>query len=86
MSENVIDTLRKAGGVQKPKSEPAEPKAKSRADLRGLVTYFPPEVIRQLKIICADQRKNQHQMVGEALNDLFVKYGKKPIVEVKGDR
>ena len=53
--------------------------APSRQGKRGIVAYVDPLVIRELKILSADIEKSQQDLFVEALNDLFIKHGKKPI-------
>jgi hypothetical protein len=41
--------------------------------------HFDPAVARQFKMLAAEQGRTIQDMLGEGLNDLFVKYKKKPI-------
>jgi hypothetical protein len=41
--------------------------------------HFDPAVGRQLKMLAAEQGRTIQDVLGEALNDLFVKHKKKPI-------
>jgi hypothetical protein len=41
--------------------------------------YFPPEVKRQLRMIAAENDKTIQQLLGEALNGLFARYGRAEI-------
>lgn len=70
-----LDRIKSLGGVVQKKT----PRQKSRDGLRGLLTYHSPEAIKQLKMVCAEQDKNQQQLLAEALNYIFMKYGKSPI-------
>ena len=48
---------------------------------KGNVTgYYPPAVKRQLRFMAAERDTNIQDLVAEALNDLFAKYGKPEIV------
>jgi hypothetical protein len=76
MMSDPLDTIKKAGGIEEPR---AHPRSKNRDGMRGLLTYHHPEVIKQLKRIALDQDKNQQQLMTEALNMLFSKYGKPTI-------
>ena len=45
--------------------------------------YFPPTVKRQLRILAAEHDTTIQALLGQALNDLFAKYGKPEIVPVE---
>lgn len=51
----------------------------SRRGKRHISGYFDAEVYRQVKIICAEDEKTVQQVLGEALNALFINRGKPPI-------
>lgn len=51
----------------------------SRRGKRHISGYFEPEVLKQVKIICAEEEKTVNQVLAEALNSLFVNKGKAPI-------
>lgn len=51
----------------------------SRHGKRHISGYFEPEVLRQVKIICAEQDKTINQVLADALNAHFVNLGKPPI-------
>lgn len=69
--------------VVEPKAETAAPtpaKAKQRG--RGnkhIGGYFSEETLTQLKVLGAYEGKTQQELIQEALNGLFEKYGKPPI-------
>ena len=52
------------------------PKAKSRSGTKQVAAHFPEEVAWQLRELAVDQRVTVQELLGEALNDLFQKYGK----------
>lgn len=59
---------------------PAPPKAKDgREGKVSIAGYFDPEVRMQIAIMAARQRKTQVQLMAEAYNLLFEKYGESPI-------
>lgn len=60
---------------RKPKSEVPV----SRRDKRHISGYFDAAVYRQVKIICAEDEKTLQDVLGDALNALFVNRGKPPI-------
>jgi hypothetical protein len=68
-----IDRIERAGGIERPNSKPRQ---KNRDGLKGLLTYHPPAVIKQLKMIAIENDKNNQQLLTEALNMIFIKYGK----------
>ena len=41
--------------------------------------HFDPIVSRQLKQLALDENSSVQALLAEALNDLFIKYGKKPL-------
>lgn len=51
----------------------------SRRGKRHISGYFEPEVLRQVKILCAEEDKTVNQVLADALNSLFVNKGKAPI-------
>ena len=51
----------------------------SRQGKRHISGYFEPEVLKQVKIICAEEEKTVNQVLADALNSLFVNKGKAPI-------
>lgn len=51
----------------------------SRQNKKQIMGYFAPEVRKQFKVLSAEEEKTQQELLEEALNDLFVKYGKNPI-------
>ena len=53
--------------------------APSRRGKRHISGYFQPEVLKQVKIICAEEEKTVNQVLAEALNALFINKGKPPI-------
>jgi hypothetical protein len=61
-------------------AEPAPPAvAPSRLGKKAIGGFFDPAVSRQLKQIGIDHDKTGQDLLAEALNGLFQKYGKPPI-------
>lgn len=60
-----------------------KPNAPSRIGQKPITAFFPEEVRVQLKMMAAEQRQSMESLIGEALNDLFAKYGKPEIVGVR---
>ena len=48
----------------------------SRMGKKALTAYFEPEVLKQLKLLAAKEDKTIQSLLGEAINELFKKYGK----------
>jgi hypothetical protein len=55
------------------------PSQRGRAGTSPITVHFPTEVRDQLKIMAIEQRTTMQQLIGEAFNDLFAKYGKPEI-------
>lgn len=51
----------------------------SRQQTKAIGGHFDPVVSRQLRQLALDENKTVQALLAEALNDLFVKYGRKPI-------
>ena len=51
-------------------------KPPSRTGRVGILTYHDPAVAQQLKMLSAEKGIKQQQLMAEALNMLFAKYGK----------
>jgi hypothetical protein len=56
-----------------------------RADKVNVTGYFPPEVKKQLRMMSAEQDKTIQQLLAEALNDMFAKYGRPEIAPTSGN-
>lgn len=48
----------------------------SRAGQRAITHYAKPEAHKQLRLLCLERDGNVQELMTEALNDLFHKYGK----------
>jgi hypothetical protein len=49
-----------------------------------IAAFFPEDVRSQLKVVAAEQRRDVQDLLAEALNLIFVKYGKPEIAPIKG--
>lgn len=56
--------------------------APSREGAKPITAFFPGEVRVQLKVLAAEQDRTMENMLAEALNDLFAKYGKPEIAPI----
>src|SRR3954452_10758753 len=65
-------------------ASPARPAA--RRDTRQIAAHFPEEVAWQLRELAVERRKTVQALLGEALNDLFQKYGRPEIAPVEQGR
>jgi hypothetical protein len=50
-------------------------------ETRGILTRVNPEGLRALKILAIERDTTLQGLVVEALNDVLVKYGKRPVVK-----
>ena len=62
-----------------PAPEPKIGKSTSRSGKKTVITYIDPAGARELKILAADTERSQQDLLTEAINDLLVKHGKKPL-------
>lgn len=56
-----------------------ETKRSSRDGKRQLAAYFDRDACKQFKALAAMRDRTVQELLGEAVNDLFEKYGKPPI-------
>jgi len=68
--------LKEALRASEPKP-PATPPPTDRTKLVG--ARFPEEVHRQVRVLAASEGRTVHEIIAEALNDLFSKRGLPPI-------
>ena len=62
---------------------PTSAKPASRRGTVQIAAFFPEDVRMQLKIVAAEQRRDIQDILAEALNLIFVKYGKPEIAPLK---
>jgi hypothetical protein len=62
--------------TEAPARKPPTAQQPGRAGKKPLIGYYSPECIRQFKQIVLDRSTTQQDLMAEALNDLFQKYGK----------
>ncbi len=82
---------RKASASPDPVAAPANTSAPritsarppSRQGAVQIAAFFPEEVRAQLKVVAAEQRRDVQDLLAEALNLIFVKYGKPEIAPIK---
>jgi hypothetical protein len=58
------------------------PRQQSRGGTRPITVHFPKQVRDQLKILAMEEDTTLHNLIAEAFNDLFAKYGKPEIAPV----
>ncbi len=64
-------------------TRPSPDRREGKSNVTG---YYPPEVKRQLKAMAAERDTFIEDLLAEALNDLFAKYGKPEIAPRKARR
>jgi hypothetical protein len=65
---------------------PASRVARTRINSRQVSAHFAPEVVQTLRLIAAEQDREQQDLMAEALNMLFERYGKPALAKVLGTR
>jgi hypothetical protein len=77
---DLSNALAEAGGGTRRKRTAPEPQPRPKASSRGVLKPIqinaPVEVYKQIRTMGIEQDKNMHELLFEALNDLFAKYGK----------
>jgi hypothetical protein len=53
--------------------------APSRRGKKAVTGYFDPAVRQQLAVLAAEEQRSQNDLIAEALNMLFERYGKSPL-------
>jgi hypothetical protein len=56
-----------------------------RAGKANVTGYFPPAVKKQLRLLSAEHGLTIQRLLGEALNDLFAKYGRPEIAPLEDE-
>ena len=86
---NLATAIRTAGGgtrhpapatIETPLSTTGGYKQPSRQGTKPVTAHYPKEVSDRLKILAVEQNTTLQDLIAEALNDLFAKYGKPEIV------
>ena len=65
--------------AEQKESRLAQPPPPSRQGKKAITGHFDPAVSKQLRQIALDRDTTVQALLGEALNDLFLKYGESPI-------
>jgi len=81
---NLAMLLADSAGSTRRKPTPAETgssktMAAPRKGVRPITVHFPPLVREQIKILAAERHTTMQNVIAEAYNDLFAKYGKPEI-------
>ncbi len=71
---------------QRPAPEPSYRKAQTRTNTRQIAGHFQAEVAQALRMLAAEQDKDNQELLAEALNMLFSRYGKPVTVEAESGR
>lgn len=86
---NLATAIRNAGGgtrhptpamIETPPPATGGYKQASRQGTKPVTAHYPKEVSDRLKILAVEQNTTMQDLIAEALNDLFAKYGKPEIV------
>jgi hypothetical protein len=64
-----------------PRAEAATPVAPSRQGKKAIAAYFDPAVRKQLAMLAVQEERTQADLLAEAINLLFEKYGQSPIAK-----
>ncbi len=80
-SERVVEMSSKTQSTAQTESPQRAKQPPSRQGKKAITGHFAPAVSRQLKQIALDHDTTVQALLAEALNDLFVKYDKKPLLE-----
>jgi hypothetical protein len=65
---------------ERPPQTREETRATSRRGLHLVGGHFPSEVVKQLRILAAEEETTIQSLLGEAIDDLFVKKGKSRLI------
>ena len=76
-----VATRKAAQATATPAAAPAQV---ATGTVRNVMVRLTPEAFDQLHDLFYEQRRPKQQLLAEALNDLFVKYGKPPIAPLGG--
>jgi hypothetical protein len=89
-----LHKLRQASGHQPPAPPPTSialapasetrTRANPREGLKQIAGHFEKPVSQQLKLLGVQQDRTEQDLLAEALNDLFVKYGQAELATVYG--
>lgn len=72
--------------IEPPRSGPAYRTAQTRSDTRQVSGHFKVEVSQTLKLIAVEQDRDIQEILAEALNMVFERYGKPTRAEVTSGR
>ena len=81
---NLATLLADSAGSTRKRPAPVEAGASKtiaapRQGVRPITVHFPQQVREQIKILAAERHTTMHNLIAEAYNDLFAKYGKPEI-------
>lgn len=67
-------------------SETSERVAKTRVGTKQIAAHFPEDVAWQLRGLAVECKTTVQNLMAEALNDLFAKYGKPEVAPIERER
>ena len=84
LQDALQDTAAKPSRSSNPKTVAKKVKTEKyvqpgRKNTKAIIGHFDPAVSKQLKMLAVEQDATIQSLMGEALNDLFLKYKKSPI-------
>jgi len=81
------EPLPPANDAKRPAAEPRSYRtAQTRSDTRQVSGHFKPEVSQTLRLIAVEQDRDVQEILAEALNMLFERYGKATRADVTSGR
>jgi hypothetical protein len=95
---NLAAVAAAAGSTRRAPEVPAAPSLPSDAEIasriaprtrigtKQIAAHFPEDVAWQLRALAVDRKTTVQNLMGEALNDLFAKYGKPEIAPIERQR
>ena len=60
--------------------------ARTRVGTKQVAAHFPADVAWQLRALAVERKTTVQNLMAEALNDLFAKYGKPEVAPIERDR
>ncbi len=72
--------------VLAPTEVPGRVGARTRIGTKQIAAHFPEDVAWQLRALAVDRKTTVQNLMAEALNDLFAKYGKPEVAPTERER
>lgn len=78
--------LATAPAVRAPTEAAGRVGARTRVGTKQVAAHFPEDVAWQLRALAVDRKTTVQNLMAEALNDLFAKYGKPEVAPIERER